>query len=127
MWLLPLDSHLSRLHRFHLREVNGEHAVFALGFNPSGVDRFVDLKDAEEVAFLVLTEQHLAAVLRALRPGLQDKLASFEPQLDILGLDAGYIGIKCQLVVCFINVDAGLEKGAAASSLSALGIGLIGL
>src|SRR6266404_4908280 len=61
--LFAFDLHLSRLDLLDLGQVHRQHAVLALGRNPRGVDRLVDLEDAEVVAFLVLSEQRLARTL----------------------------------------------------------------
>src|SRR5262249_13860072 len=69
------DLDLPRLKRFHLRQVHDQHAVLALRADLAAVDRFVDRKDAVEIARAILVELERAVRLARLHPRVQEQLA----------------------------------------------------
>src|SRR5262245_19309957 len=121
--LLALHLHLPRFHFLDLGHVHGEHAVLALGGDPSGVDRLVYLEDAEEVAFLVLGQKRLPRPLAALDAALQDQLAALEAQVHVLGPDARQVGVHRQFLVGLEDVHAWLVVVAAAGRFGPPGVG----
>src|SRR5262245_32711511 len=88
---------LSRLQRFHLRQVQDEHAVLALRADLAGVDRLMNGEDTVEVADTVLVQQERVGTVPRLHPRVQEQLALLVTQVHVFRTDAGQVRVQDQL------------------------------
>ena len=61
--------------------MDGEHAVFALGFDPAGVDRFVDREGSVEVPLFVLLKHKILFTMTRLDAPVQNQFTIFVAEL----------------------------------------------
>src|SRR5262245_49447944 len=70
---LPADPDLAWAGRLDLGQVDGQHAVLALGLDARAVDRLVDLEDSIEIALLIFPQVELLGTLTRLHVAVQDQ------------------------------------------------------